>query len=116
MSRLDARSPAPLLRDGHTFKAYRSFGDVNLDPDALARLSSDAAPLSLGGGMTVAVPIKGNDAIIGVLAACDRETRDGVGAFEPNEVLLLSLFAKQVAVAVGNARIALGVRAQQAMG
>src|SRR5437899_9924430 len=59
ISLLNARSAALLLRDGPTFKAYRSFGDVNLDPDALARLSSDAAPLSLGGGTTVAVPIKG---------------------------------------------------------
>jgi sigma-B regulation protein RsbU (phosphoserine phosphatase) len=115
ISLLNARSAALLLRDGSTFKAYRSFGDVNLDADALARLSSDAAPLSLAGGMTVAVPIKGNNAIIGVLVACDRETRDGVGAFEPNEVRLLSLFANQVAIALENARLHLEALEKQAM-
>jgi sigma-B regulation protein RsbU (phosphoserine phosphatase) len=54
----------------------------------------------------VAVPIKGNNAIIGVLAAADRETREGaVGAFEANELRLLSLFATQAAVALENARL-----------
>jgi sigma-B regulation protein RsbU (phosphoserine phosphatase) len=55
----------------------------------------------------VAVPIKGNnDAVIGVLAAADRETREGgIGAFEANELRLLALFGNQVAIALENARL-----------
>jgi sigma-B regulation protein RsbU (phosphoserine phosphatase) len=53
------------------------------------------------------VPIKGSsDAVIGVLAAADRETRDAASLlFEANELRLLSLFANQVAIALENARL-----------
>jgi sigma-B regulation protein RsbU (phosphoserine phosphatase) len=64
----------------------------------------------------VAVPIKGNNAVIGVLAAGDRETREGdVGAFEANELRLLSLFANQVAIALENARLHKEALEKQAM-
>ncbi|HKR65905.1 MAG TPA: PP2C family protein-serine/threonine phosphatase, partial [Thermoanaerobaculia bacterium] len=65
----------------------------------------------------VAVPIKGsNDAIIGVLAAADRETREGgVGVFEENELRLLALFANQVAIALENARLHRDALEKQAM-
>src|SRR6202008_4287333 len=55
----------------------------------------------------VGVPIKGsNDAVIGVLAAADRETREGgIGAFEANELRLLSLFGNQVPIPLENARL-----------
>jgi sigma-B regulation protein RsbU (phosphoserine phosphatase) len=72
--------------------------------------------VSLDGGTTVAVPIKGNNAIIGVLAAAERETRDGgFSAFEDNELRLLSLFANQVAIALENARLHKEALAKQAM-
>jgi sigma-B regulation protein RsbU (phosphoserine phosphatase) len=63
------------------------------------------------------VPIKGsNDAIIGVLAAADRETREGgIGAFEANELRLLSLFGNQVAIALENARLHRDALEKQAM-
>ena len=64
----------------------------------------------------VAVPIKGNNDVIGVLAAGDRETREGdVGAFEANELRLLSLFANQVAIALENARLHKEALEKQAM-
>src|SRR4029077_12751844 len=67
-------------------------------------------------GKVVAVPIKGNNAIIGVLAAADRETRDGgLGAFEENDLRLLSLFASQVAIALENARLHRDALEKQAM-
>ena len=65
----------------------------------------------------MAVPIKGsNDAVIGVLAAADRETREGgIGAFETNELRLLALFANQVAIAIENARLHREALEKQAM-
>ena len=54
--------------------------------------------------------------MIGVLAAGDRETREGdVGAFEANELRLLSLFANQVAIALENARLHKEALEKQAM-
>jgi sigma-B regulation protein RsbU (phosphoserine phosphatase) len=87
-----------------------------LDRELAAQLVSEGTPLAFdkdtdcvfpGCQAFVAVPIKaGNDVIIGVLAAADRETRDGaVGSFEANELRLLSLFATQAAMALENARL-----------
>jgi sigma-B regulation protein RsbU (phosphoserine phosphatase) len=105
ISLINARRAALFLRDGDSFKVYRSFGEVDLDRDALRKLQSDGAPMTLWSGTTVAVPIRGNNAIIGVLAAADRETRDGIGPFEENELRLLSLFANQVGIALENSRL-----------
>ena len=105
ISLINARRAALFLRDGDSFKVYRSFGEVDLDRDALRKLQSDGAPMTLWSGTTVAVPIRGNNAIIGVLAAADHETRDGIGPFEENELRLLSLFANQVGIALENARL-----------
>ncbi|HEV8661497.1 MAG TPA: SpoIIE family protein phosphatase [Thermoanaerobaculia bacterium] len=118
ISLTNARRAALFLRDGDRFVLFRSFGDVRedfLDRELAAQLVTEGTPLTFeentecvfpGCSAFVAVPIKGNNAIIGVLAAADRETREGaVGAFEANELRLLSLFATQAAVALENARL-----------
>jgi sigma-B regulation protein RsbU (phosphoserine phosphatase) len=111
------------------FKLYRSFGDVRegfLESELVDQLSREGKPLTFQGGSDclfpdcesfVAVPIKGNnDAVIGVLAAADRETREGgIGAFEANELRLLALFANQVAIALENARLHQEALEKQAM-
>ncbi|HEY3056243.1 MAG TPA: SpoIIE family protein phosphatase [Thermoanaerobaculia bacterium] len=118
ISLTNARRAALYLRDGGGFVLFRSFGEVRedfLDKDLADQLVTEGTPLSFeentdcifpGCSAFVAVPIKGNNSIIGVLAAADRETREGaVGAFEANELRLLSLFATQAAVALENARL-----------
>jgi sigma-B regulation protein RsbU (phosphoserine phosphatase) len=116
ISLINARRAALLLREGATFKAYRSFGDIEIADDRLREIAASGEAVSLGDGTTVAVPIKGNNEIIGVLAAAERETRDGgVAAFEQNELRLLSLFANQVAIALENARLHKEALAKQAM-
>jgi sigma-B regulation protein RsbU (phosphoserine phosphatase) len=118
ISLTNARRAALYLREGG-FKLYRSFGDVRagfLETELSEQLLREGKPLTFEGGADclfpgcatfVAVPIKGsNDAVIGVLAAADRETREGgIGAFEANELRLLSLFGNQVAIALENARL-----------
>jgi sigma-B regulation protein RsbU (phosphoserine phosphatase) len=116
ISLINARRAVLLLRDGDSFKAYRAFGEVEIGDELLRQIAARGDAVSLDDGMTVAVPIKGNNAIIGVLAAADRETRDGgVAAFEANELRLLSLFANQVAIALENARLHKEALAKQAM-
>ncbi len=118
ISLTNARRAALYLREGNRFVLYRSFGDVRedfLDGDLAGQLVAEGMPLSFQGNTDcifpgcsayVAVPIKGNNAVIGVLAAADRETREGaVGAFEASELRLLTLFATQAAVALENARL-----------
>lgn len=110
------------------FKIYRSFGDVRsefLNADITNQLvkNGDAITWDTGADCIfpdctafVAVPIRGATEIIGVLAAADRETRDGsVGAFEANELRLLSQFANQVGIALENARLHREALAKQAM-
>src|SRR5688572_921889 len=118
ISLTNARRAALYLREDG-FKLYRSFGDVRegfLEAELSEQLVREGKPLTFEGGAAclfpgcatfVAVPIKGsNDAVIGVLAAADRETREGgIGAFEANELRLLSLFGNQVAIALENARL-----------
>ncbi|MGZ8796209.1 MAG: PP2C family protein-serine/threonine phosphatase [Thermoanaerobaculia bacterium] len=118
ISLINARRAALFLRDGDRFKLFRAFGEVRedfLDRELAAQIVDEGTPLTFekntdcvfpGCSAFVAVPIKGNNAIIGVLAAADRETRDGsVGAIQANELRLLSLFATQAAVALENARL-----------
>ena len=118
ISLTNARRAALFLKETDGFRLYRSFGDVRegfLDHELTEQLIQEGVPLAFEGGQEclfpncaafVAVPIKGNNAVIGVLAAADRETRDGsVGVFEDNELRLLSLFANQVAIALENARL-----------
>ena len=115
ISLINARRAALLLRDGNSFKAYRAFGEVEISDDLLREIVAKGEAVSLGDGTTVAVPIKGNNEIIGLLVAAERETRDGVAAFEANELRLLSLFANQVAIALENARLHKEALAKQAM-
>ena len=129
ISLTNARRAALYLRDEGGFKLYRSFGDVRdgfLDAELTGQLMREGKPLTFQGGADclfpvcetyVAVPIKGNnDSVMGVLAAADRETREGgVSAFEPNELRLLALFANQVAIALENARLHREALEKQAM-
>jgi sigma-B regulation protein RsbU (phosphoserine phosphatase) len=115
ISLVNARRAALLLREGAGFRPYRTFADLEVDDVMLERVLAEARPISAD-GKVVAVPIKGNNAIIGVLAAADRETRDGgLGAFEENDLRLLSLFASQVAIALENARLHRDALEKQAM-
>lgn len=129
ISLTNARRAALYLREDQGYKLYRSFGDVRegfLESELVDQLSRQGKPLTFDGGSAclfpdcasfVAVPIKGgSDAVIGVLAAADRETREGgIGAFEENELRLLSLFANQVAIALENARLHREALEKQAM-
>ena len=129
ISLTNARRAALFLRDDEKFRLYRSFGDVReafLDLELSRDLIREGKPLAFEGDsaclfpdcMTyVAVPVKGsNDAVIGVLAAADRETRDGgIAPFEANELRLLSLFGNQVAIALENARLHRDALEKQAM-
>jgi phosphoserine phosphatase RsbU/P len=129
ISLTNARRASLYLKEENGFKLYRAFGDVResfLDADLTERLLAEGKALTFEGGSEcifpdcttfVSVPIKGsNDAVIGVLAAADRETREGgIGAFEPNELRLLSLFANQVAIALENARLHREALEKQAM-
>jgi sigma-B regulation protein RsbU (phosphoserine phosphatase) len=119
ISLTNARRAALYLREEEGFRLYRSFGDVRegfLETDLADAVMREGKPLAFEGGAGclfpdcesfVAIPIRGsNVAPIGVLAAADRETREGgIGAFEENELRLLSLFASQVAIALENARL-----------
>jgi sigma-B regulation protein RsbU (phosphoserine phosphatase) len=130
ISLTNARRAALFLReDSGGYTLYRSFGDVRadfLEKELSEQLMREGKPLTFEGGgeclfpsceTFVAVPIKGsNEAFIGVLAAADRETREGgVGAFEANELRLLALFANQVAIALENARLHREALEKQAM-
>ena len=118
ISLTNARRAGLFLRDGDAFRLYRSFGDVSedlLDLEVSRELIGQGKPVAFE--TYVAVPIQGsNDAVIGILAAADRETRDGgVAPFEENELRLLSLFANQVAIALENARLHAEALEKQAM-
>jgi sigma-B regulation protein RsbU (phosphoserine phosphatase) len=119
ISLTNARRAALYLREGDRFRIYRSFGDIAgdvLDDDMTAQLMRAGQPITFDDGCLVAVPISGSSGIIGVLGAADRESRDGsIGAFEPNELRLLSLFASQVAIALENARLHREALEKQAM-
>ena len=116
ISLTNARRAALYLREESRFRLYRSFGDLDVAAEMLDRVLAGGNSISGDDGMLVAVPIKGNNAIIGVLAAAERETRDGgLGAFEENDLRLLSLFASQVAIALENARLHREALAKQAM-
>jgi len=116
ISLTNARRAALFLREGDQFKLYRAFGDPPaLDDSLIVQLLSSPDAVTLDDGLLVMLPIKGNNATIGVLAAADRETREGVGRFEPNEMRLLSLFANQVAIALENARLHRDALEKQAM-
>jgi phosphoserine phosphatase RsbU/P len=128
ISLTNARRAALFLRETESFRLYRSFGDVRSDflhEEVAKQLVSEGVPLTFEENTDcifpnctafVALPIRGNSDVIGILAAADRETRDGgIGAFEANELRLLSLFASQVAIALENARLHREALEKQAM-
>jgi sigma-B regulation protein RsbU (phosphoserine phosphatase) len=116
ISLINARRAALLLRDGDSFKKYREFGEIDIVDDVLREVVARGEAVSLDDGTVVAVPIKGNNEIIGLLAAAECESRDGgVTAFDANSLRLLSLFANQVAIALENARLHKEALAKQAM-
>lgn len=128
ISLTNARRAALYLREGKGFSLYRSFGELRpdfLDEDLAEQLVREGVPLTFEAradcifpecSSFVALPIRGNNDVIGVLAAADRETRDGgVAAFEANDLRLLSLFANQVAIALENARLHREALEKQAM-
>src|ERR1051326_8076154 len=86
-----------------------------LTDDVRRQLLREGTPVTFGEGF-VAVPITGAAGIIAVLVAADRESRHGsIGAFEDNELRLLSLFASQVGIAMENARLHREALEKQAM-
>jgi phosphoserine phosphatase RsbU/P len=116
ISLMNARRAALFIREGNGFRLQRAFGEAPALDDALAtRLLTSSEAVTLDGGLTVLQPARGNNDVIGALAAADHETREGVGAFEKNELRLLSLFANQVAIALENARLHREALEKQAM-
>lgn len=128
ISLTNARRAALFLRNGDRFVLFRSFGTVRaefLDQEIASELDREGQPISFHERLDcifpacsafVTVPIRGNNAMIGVLAAADRESRDGtIGQFEANELRLLGLFANQAAIALENARLHKEALEKQAM-
>lgn len=118
ISLTNCRRAALYLREegSPVFKVSRAFGEMAdvLDPGLTQRMLANSEAITFE--QDIAVPIQGNNAIIGVLAAGDRETRDGgIGSFEPNELRLLSQFATQVGIALENARLHKEALRKQAM-
>ncbi len=128
---LNARRAALYLRQKGRFVLHRSFGELGSE-DIQRDLSEDAANELLEEGRVltqtsqaraifptcvsaVALPIRSERGVIGVLAAADREFRDGVGPFEPADIKTLSLFASQAAIALENARLHRQALEKQAM-
>ncbi|MBV9496893.1 MAG: SpoIIE family protein phosphatase, partial [Acidobacteria bacterium] len=115
ISLINARRAALFLLEKERFRLFRSFGEIDLPEDALAAIVASKTAVTLEDGALAALPIVGNNSTIGVLAIGDRETRDGVGPFEQNDLRLLSLFASQVAIALENARLHKEALEKQAM-
>jgi phosphoserine phosphatase RsbU/P len=132
VSLLDARNAALFLRRGDRFLLHRSLGDVRpqffddeLDSETVGLLVDQQKPIHFDRGADcifpgcesfVALPIVGAGGTIGVLAAADREQRDGgIGAFTEGDVRLLSQFANQAAIALENARLHREALDKQAM-
>ncbi|MFA6956607.1 MAG: SpoIIE family protein phosphatase [Thermoanaerobaculia bacterium] len=123
MSLVNARRAALYLRQGTRFALHQALGgaraqflDDELSPDAVKTLLDAGEPVAFEKGADcifpgcetlVAMPIRSsNGEVIGVLAAADREFRDGsVGPFEDGELRLLHRFANQVSIALQNARL-----------
>jgi len=69
ISLTNARRGALFLREGVHFRPYRTFADLEVEASMLDRVLAERRPIT--NGTLVAVPIKGNNEIIGVLAAAD---------------------------------------------
>jgi len=132
VSLLNARRAALYLKDGERFALRRAFGDVrsqffdvDIDPSLTRKLLEEGEAIHFENGADslfpgcrsfVALPVKNGQEVIGVLAAADREQRDGsVGPFSESEVRLLGLFANQAAIALENANLHRQALEKQAM-
>ncbi len=133
VSLVNARRAALYLRQGDRFALHQTLGgaraqflDEEITDDAAKQLLVEGKPLHFEGGANcifpdcetlVAMPIRSSDnEVIGVLAAADREYRDGsVGGFDEGEIRLLSRFANQVSIALQNARLHREALEKQAM-
>lgn len=133
ISLLNARRAALFLRRDGRFVLHQSFGDVRscfldeeLAPDLLQKITERSEAIVFDAKAEcifpsceslIALPIRvQNGEVIGVLAAADRERREGgVGPFLESEVRLLSQFATQAAIALENARLHQAALEKQAM-
>jgi sigma-B regulation protein RsbU (phosphoserine phosphatase) len=132
ISLLNARRAALFLRRVGRFELHRSFGEVRsqfldeeLSPEVNARLIENAESIVFDDQADcifpdccsfIALPIRSGQEVIGVLAASDREQREGgVGPFESNDLRMLGLFANQAAIALENARLHQDALQKQAM-
>lgn len=132
ISLLNARRAALYLRSDERFILHRAYGEVRsqffdeeLSPEIARTLTEEGGSLQLredadcifpGCSSLIALPIRSNERVIGVLAAGDRELREGgVGPFQENDLRLLSLFANQAAIALENARLHREALDKQAM-
>jgi sigma-B regulation protein RsbU (phosphoserine phosphatase) len=121
LSLLNTRSAALFLRRDKRFFLHRAFGEVRneflddeINADQSARIAagevlqfdSGADCIFPGCHSLIAIPIQSERGVIGVLAAADRELREGgIGPFTQNDVRLLSQFGTQVAIALENSRL-----------
>jgi len=123
MSLANARRAALYLRQGTRFGLHQALGgaraqflDDEMSAEAVKTLLEAGEPIVFDKGADcifpgceslVAMPIRSSSGeVIGVLAAADREYRDGsVGGFEEGELRLLSRFANQVSIALQNVRL-----------
>jgi phosphoserine phosphatase RsbU/P len=128
---LNARRAALYLRERGSFVLYRSFGETGpklLEQELSATAANelleeghflvrteDAGVIFPGCVSAVALPIRSERGVIGVLAVADREFRDGVGQFEQSDIRTLSMFASQAAIALENSRLHRQALEKQAM-
>ena len=114
VSLLDARRGALYLLEGGAYRAERTFGGdagpiFAATDDQLAGFLEEGGtpPASLlpGARYLLAVPIAIEESPRGLLVVGDRETRRGVGPFQPSDRRTLALFANQAAIALENARL-----------
>ncbi len=110
VSLLDARRGAFYRRDGDQLRLERTFGGaaakrlpgVALEGLVAGRVEGGVAPLP-GGEHLLAVPIRSDQGVHGLLVVADKESRAGVGPFGSSDRRTLELFANQAAIALDNA-------------
>lgn len=90
-----------LGRDPASADSVGGFGEAPLKAEDLER----AWHQGIYSDELVALPLKSDTEILGVLAAAEKEARAGTEAFVSNDVRLLELFAIQVTVAMEFARL-----------
>jgi phosphoserine phosphatase RsbU/P len=130
LSLLNARRAALYLRQGDRFTLRKSFGEVRtefIEGELSARFATavvDAPTVEFQEAAAcifpdcesfIAVPVRSSTEVVGILAAADREVREGVGRFTEDDVRLITRFASQAAIALENARLHRSALEKQAM-